>query len=100
MIKKIVKYLLLIVISIFLILYFFGNNIYQGWITEKKNLTIEQIEKFEKDIENGVEIDLEEYIVKEKNYDNPVTIINSKISNVIEASFKKIFKYLLKNIDS
>ena len=83
-----------------LFLYFFGNNIYQGWITEKKDLTIEQIKKFEQDIENGVEIDLEEYIVKDKNFDNTITKINSKISNAIESSFKKIFKYLLKNIDS
>ena len=97
--KKIIKYSLIGLFAIFLILYFFGSNIYQNWTTEKKILTEEQIMKFEQDIKDGKEIDMDEYIVKEKSYDNTVTNINAKISNIIEESFKKIFKYLLKNID-
>ena len=97
--KKIIKYSLVAISIIFLVLYFFGGNIYQNWTTEKKILTEDQIMKFEKDVKDGKEIDLEEYVVKEKSYDNTVTNINKKISNIIEEGFKKIFKYLLKNID-
>lgn len=97
--KKTIKYVLIVLISIFLALYFFGNNIYQNWTVEKKNLTEEQIMKFEQDVKDGKEIDINDYVIKEKSYDNAITNINQKISNLIEDGFKKIFKYLLKNID-
>ena len=97
--KKVIKYLLIIILGIFLLLYFFGNNIYQGSLTEKKILTEEQIIKFENDVKNGIEIDLNDYVVKEKKFDNAITDINRKISETINYGFKKVFKYLLNNID-
>ena len=97
--KKTIKYVLILLLSSFLVLYFFGNNIYQNWTSEKKILTDEQIMKFEKDVKDGKEIDLDSYIVKEKTHDNVITNINQKISSIIANGFKKIFKYLLKNID-
>lgn len=100
MIKDIRKVLVIIIFVIFLFFYFFGSNIYQKELTEKKDLTIEQIKKFESDVKAGVEIDLNDYIVKDKNYDNNVTKINVTISNFIEKGFKKIFKYLLSGIDN
>lgn len=72
---------------------------FQSDITLKRNLTISQIEKFENDIKNGKEIDLNDYIIKDKSYDNIITNTNNKISNAIESGFKKLFKYLLKNIN-
>lgn len=68
-------------------------------LTLKRDLTVSQIEKFEEDIKNGIEIDLNDYIIKDKSYDNIITNTNKKISNIIETGFKKIFKYLLKNIN-
>ena len=97
--KKIIKYLILGILILFLILFFFGSSIFKNKLTEKKDLTLEQIERFEDDIKNGVEIDLNDYVVKDKTYDNSITNINRKISNIIEFGFKKVFEYLLKNIE-
>ncbi len=97
--KNILKALIIGGFLLFLILYFFGSNMFQSDITLKRNLTISQIEKFENDIKNGKEIDLNDYIIKDKSYDNIITNTNNKISNAIESGFKKLFKYLLKNIN-
>ncbi len=99
MIRKIYKYLIVLLSLLFLFMFFFGNNVYEYKLTEKKDLTIEQIEKFERDIKEGNEIDLNEYIVKDKDYTNKVTRANSFISNIINKCFEKLFEYLLKNID-
>lgn len=97
--KKIFKYLSLVLLLGFLLLYFGGNNIFGNQLTYKRNLTISQIEKFENDVKNGVKIDINDYVVKDKTHDNIVTNTNKKISSIIEQGFKKIFKYFLNNID-
>ncbi len=99
MTKKVSKLLIALLLIIFIIMYYFGSNIYDYKIIEKKNLTEEQIKKFENDVKEGKEIDLEQYVVKDKNYSNKVTRLNTKISNIIETGFKKIFEYFLKNIN-
>ena len=98
--KKILKYLIVILLSLFSILYYFGTTIFQNGLSEKRDLTMEQIAKFEEDVKNGVEIDIKEYVVKDKTYDNLITNINKDISKFIGKGFKKIFKYLLKNIEN
>ncbi len=80
-------------------MFYFGKNIYKYKLTEKKELTEKQIEKFENDIKNGIEIDIDEYIVKDKDYSNKITKTNKKISNTISRFFKKIFEYFLRNIN-
>ena len=97
--KKVFYFFSIIILIVFLLLFFFGSNIFENEITLKTELTISQINKFESDIKNGVEIDLNDYLVKEKNYDNIITKTNKKISNMISGGFKKLFKYLLKNIN-
>ena len=97
--KNIIKFLSLCLFTGFLLLYFFGNNIYGDELSIKRDLTVAQIEKFENDIKNGVKIDINDYVIKDKKHDNIITNTNKKISNMIEHGFKKIFKYLLKNIE-
>ncbi|MBR1385635.1 MAG: hypothetical protein IJ568_02260 [Bacilli bacterium] len=99
MTKKISKVLMASLLIVFVIMYYFGGNIYDYKIIEKKNLTEEQIKKFEIDVKEGKEIDIEEYVVKDRNYSNKVTRLNTKISNIIETGFKKIFEYFLKNVN-
>ena len=99
MTNKVSKLLIAFLLIIFIIMYYFGSNIYDYKIIEKKNLTEEQIKKFENDVKEGKEIDLEQYVVKDKNYSNKVTRLNTKISNIIETGFKKIFKKKKKNIN-
>ncbi|MBR4671837.1 MAG: hypothetical protein IKO78_01380 [Bacilli bacterium] len=97
--ERIIKYAFISVIFIFLILYFFGGRMYEYRQHEKKVLTEEQIKKFESDVKNGVEIDINDYVFKEKDYSNKIVKINDKISDVIEYGFKKAFNYVLKNIN-
>lgn len=97
--QKAFRFVIYVVLIIFLLLYFFGSNIYQNKLTEKRDLTTSQINKFEEDIKNGVEIDINDYLVKEKNYNNLITNTNNGISKLLERSFKKIFEILLKNVD-
>lgn len=100
MIKKIIKYFTILLLIVFLFFYNMGEFIYKNKITEKKELTEEQIIKFEKDIKEGKEIDINDYVVKETNYQNKITEINSSISHTLEKVFKKLFKHFLKNIDN
>lgn len=97
--NKIIKYVLLSVVFTFLILYFFGGRIYDYKLKEKKVLTEEQIKKFEEDVKNGIEIDINDYIIKDKDYSNSITKINGEISNIIELGFKKVFEQILNNIN-
>ena len=97
--NKLLKYGVIAVTVVFLMFYFLGGRIYNSRITEKKVLTEEQIKKFEEDVKNNVEIDINEYVFKEEDYTNQITKINNKISSIIEKGFKKAFQYLLKNIN-
>jgi hypothetical protein len=99
MIKKVIKYFIVLILLIFLFIYNFGEMMYKSDLTIKKELTEEQIKKFESDIKDGKEININNYIVKENNYSNSVTEINSNISHFIEKTFRKLFKYFIKNID-
>ena len=99
MIKKIFKYTFIGLFILFVFFFNLGGLIFKNKITEKKELTEEQIVKFEQDIKDGKEIDVNKYLVKEKNYQNKITEINSNISHVIEKVFKKLFEHFIKNID-
>ncbi len=99
MIEKTFKYGLIGLILIFFFLFFVGDFVYRNKLTTKTILTEEQIKKFEEDVKNGVNIDINDYVVKDKDYQNDVTRVNDTISSLINKVFKQIFKYLLKSID-
>ncbi len=97
--KKIIKYSVILFFSFFFFLFNFGQYFFKSDLTIKKELTEKEILKFEEDIKNGKDIDINNYVVKKKNYSNKLTSINSNISHFIEKSFRKLFKYFIKNID-
>ena len=99
MIKRFTKYFTIVFLLFFLFIYFFGGNIYKYKLAEKTSLTLEQISKFESDVKNGIEIDLNDYVIKDKDYTNVITDINGKISSFINFGLKEIFKYFLKKVD-
>lgn len=70
---------------------------------KKTTLTQEQIYKYEEDIKNGKEIDLNEYIQTEIDYSNKLSKLASNMSNIIsqitKTSISKTFKYLSKLIE-
>lgn len=99
--KKIIKMTLYLLLFSFFFVYIIGSNgLYEYKLNNKKVLTEDAIKKFETDVKNGVKIDLNDYIVVEKNYDNKLTRTNRKISNYIADVSKKVFKYLFRYIGS
>lgn len=98
--KKYFKYIIVLIFLIFIFTYYFGSNVFEYKLKNKKVLTEEQIEKFEEDIKKGNKIDITEYVVKEKNYDNIITVTSRKISKYIDKGFENLFKYLLKYIET
>ena len=96
--KKNNKFLMLFMS--FLVIYFSEITGYYEYQNHKKTtLTEEQIRKFENDVENGKEIDLNQYLVVEnKNYNNKLSKAASKlsdgISNVVKKGVESTFKFL------
>lgn len=70
---------------IFLTLFFSGiTGVYEYENKQKMLLTNEQIKKFEEDIKNGVEVDMEKYIDNNsKNYQNFFSNLGSTLSNTV-----------------
>lgn len=98
---KVLKASLAFLFLLFIFLYIVGSSgLYEYKLNEKKVLTEEQIKKFESDVNNGVKIDINDYIPIEKNYDNAFTKLNRDISKYISTGFEKTFKYLFRYIDS
>ena len=97
--EKIIKVSLYLLLFSFLFVYIIGSSgLYEYRLNNKKTLTEDAIKKFETDVKNGVKIDLNDYIVVEKNYDNELTRTNRKISNYIGSMFKKaLFRYIGNN---
>lgn len=86
---------------LFIFIYVVGSSgLYEYKLNEKKVLTEQQIKNFENDVNNGVKIDITDYIVPEKNYDNVFTKTNRKISQYISKGFEESFKYLFRYINN
>ena len=73
----------LILFLIFLGIYFAGKNGYYKSLNTKKELTEEQIMKFEEDIKNNVEVDLNDYLPKNTSYSNFVSRGAYNLSRVL-----------------
>ena len=92
--------LLLILFAMFLIMYFSRENGYYEYKNyNKSKLTSEAILKFEKDVEEGKDVSINDYIVNDYvDYSNVATKTGSKISKLVETfmneGIKKTLKYL------
>lgn len=67
MIEKTFKYGCIGLVLLFFFFFFVGDIIYKNRLTTKTILTEEQIKKFEEDVKNGVNIDINDYVVKDKD---------------------------------
>ena len=96
---------LLLLFIIFVTLYFASYTGYYDYENKKQAaLTEEQIKKFENDVKNGVNLDLESYIVKPSNgYQNILSKVGSKLSKTISKcvynSVEKTFDFLIKFVE-
>ena len=97
--NKIFKFIFLVLIIIFLGLFIANNTGYYSFsLRNKKELTEEQIKKFEEDIKNGVNVDINDYLVySEVSYQNNLSSLGNNISNItsniIKDSIYKIFGF-------
>ena len=90
--NKIFRYSLLVSFVTFFALYLSQSTGYFEYRNSKKvALTNEQIEKFEKDVKEGKNIDIENYIdSNNKSYQNSLSKAGLSISNVTEKAIQKI----------
>ena len=78
--KKIIKFIGILVVIVFLFSYFLGySGYYEYNLNSRKGLTEDQMKKFEEDIKNGKEIDLNSYLTKSYvDYSNSLTRTTSE----------------------
>lgn len=83
--------ILFVLFILFLCLYSIGVNGYLEKSNKDRTLyTEEQIKQFEKDVENGRLMDINEYILPDEiNYSNASSNLGEKISNLIDFSANK-----------
>lgn len=99
-VNHIMKVIFMILIVLFIGLYISQISGYYEYTESKKTtLTKEAIEKFEKDVKNGKEIQAKNYLEEEKEYNNKASKLGMKVSTVIEKSFNKSMNYLFKEIN-
>ena len=90
---------------IYLVLFFSSYTGYYEYNNYKKTrLTNEQIEKFENDIKEGKELDLNEYLVVNKHsyktsLSNLTIRISESISGIVSKCVKVTFKKISKFVD-
>ena len=100
--KKVFKYTFMICFITFMALYLSNLSGYSEYQNRRQvELTEKQIKRFESDVASGKKIDMEDYLkTTDRNYQNTLSRVGLKISNVAGRSIKKIvgdsFKFLSK----
>lgn len=103
--KKLAKLLIITVLIIFFCAYIIEvSGYYEYNLQGKKNLTQESIEQFEKDVKEGKDININDYVIQDTiDYSNKLTKTTTKISlkinNYLKNRIKDIFKSLNKIIE-
>ena len=96
--KKIISIIFILFIIYFLSLYM--GRYYTSYYENQKILTDDAIKRFENDIKEGKSIDVSNYIKEDKDYSNKASRIGLKVSLLIEKSFDKVLRYVLKYLNS
>lgn len=95
------KTIVIILFLSFIAMYITTKTNYQQIENKNKNiLTEEAIKRFEKDVKEGKKIVASNYLSKEKNYDNKISLLGLKISNIIENTYKKTINKIFKKLSN
>ena len=91
--------IIFILFLVFLGVYFAGKNgYYETKLKEKKDLTEQQIIKFEEDVTNNVALDLNDYLPIEKDDSNFVSRgaydVSLMLSNLLNEKCKNIWEVI------
>lgn len=96
--KRLIKLIGIILLIFFLALYLSSYN--TSYYENKNILTEDAIKRFEKDLKEGKQINVNNYIEKEKNYNNKVSTYTLKLSNLIDKCINKSLKLVLKYLEN
>lgn len=98
--NKNLKRVSFLLIIIFVTLYVSGKTgYYESKIENKTILTKEAIKEFEKDVAEGKEVDIKDYVdTRAENYNNKFSSIGLKLSNSIDYLLNDGVKWILKII--
>ena len=104
--RKIIKYILIILVITFLFTYILSKSGYYEYALQtKKNLTAEEMRKFEEDIKEGRDVDITDYLKsKEVDYTNSLTrttvSLSRGINDCLEKGIEVIFGILNKFLEN
>lgn len=92
--KKLFKFFGGLIVLIFLFSYFIEySGYYEYNLQNRKNLTEEQMERFEEDVKNGKDIDLGSYLTEATvDYSNSLTRTTSQANLKLNDYLKRIIK--------
>ena len=96
--KRLIKLIGIILLIFFLALYLSSYN--TSYYENKNILTEDAIKRFEKDLKEGKKINVNNYIEKEKNYNNKVYTYTLKLSNLIDKCINKSLRLVLKYLEN
>lgn len=98
---KIVKLILGLVCFAFMVSYIiFETGYYEYKLQNRTVLTKEQMEQFEKDVEEGKDVTLNDYLVEtEVDYSTRLTDATVKISSKVNLYFKKGVELVFKQVN-
>ena len=96
--KRLIKLIGIILLIFFLALYLSSYN--TSYYENKNILTEDAIKRFEKDLKEGKKINVNNYIEKEKNYNNKVSTYTLKLSNLIYKCINKSLRLVLKYLEN
>jgi hypothetical protein len=94
--NRISKIIGIMIVILFFSLYF--SKYSMDYNQNKKILTEEAIQEYEKDLKEGIEINPEKYQEPEKDYNNRVSKVGLNTSKLIEKGFQKGLKLLMKSL--
>ena len=97
------RFIVIILFAAFSFVYAMANMGYYEYRNHNKRvMTDEQVKKFEEDIKNGVELDLNNYVSNDTSIiKNQMSLKISKlIGNISQKTIRKIFKILNKIVET
>lgn len=99
--KSIIKLLVLSLFAVFFIAFIIDSTGYYEYsLYNKKNLTEEEIKRFESDVKMGKEIDINDYLSdREVDYSNKLTKTTTNISLSINKYLKNRFRDVFRAIN-
>lgn len=98
-INKIFKFIFYTCFLAFLTFYVAGESGYYEYNERRKmSLTKQQIEEFEKDIKNGINVDVTKYLNNNKSYQNRISKTTLKISENISKYTKECVELIFNKL--